>query len=206
MNSEINLAPADELIRYLCLFRRAFVAMQKYVQVQDEEGILLMAWIADTLHNIPSLLWRYGKPPNNTPTQLAAWIEAFPQIVRNCSAPDHLIAACSRIFSPEGATMELELANDLRDLDVAPLDQMAIHLDLFYRACLAIRWRQPKRLPWRTRDQDWELRRLETTELMGHMADVLAPVPVGLVHWNQFDQEHFKQQTRTLWEKWPDGV
>jgi hypothetical protein len=206
MKPELSIAPAPELIRYLCLFHRAFVAMQRYVEDQDEDGIILMAWIADTIHNVPDMLWRYDPNTNwHGPAQTAAWMNAFPQIVRGTAAPNRIIAACEHIFSPEGATEELALSADLSDLDLAPPDQLAAHIDLFYHACLSFRWLQGRGLPWRSRDKHWAARQAEITEAMRRMANVLVQAPIGLVHWRQFDKERFAQEARSIWVDWPAG-
>lgn len=175
MQPEISIAPTPELIRYLALFRRTFLAMQKYVEEQDEDGILLMAWTADALHNIPGMLWRY--PPQESTDaypvanmqRLTTWVNNFPQVVTKCAPPDHIIAACESIFSPKGTAAELALSEDLSDLDLAPSHQIAAHVDLFYSACLAFRWRQGTH--WREFDEHWQEARIGKILIIGKMAN-----------------------------------
>jgi hypothetical protein len=206
MDTQISIAPTSELIRFLCLFRRTFIAMQRFVREQDEDGIILMAWIADALHNVPGMLWRYDPAQDwNGPQQMKRWMAQFPDGVRSCAPPDHIQFACINVFSAAGATAELALAEDLSDLDLAPPEQMAAYLDLFYRACITIRWRQAPHMPWRTLDEHWASARSGKIEAMSRMAELLAQAPVGLVHWGQFDRDDFTRQARSIWQTWPAG-
>src|SRR5579871_4160030 len=162
MDDDLHIAPIHELIRYLCLFRRWFVASQGYVRHQDTAGVILAAWIADALHNVPTMLWRYDpKADWNGPAQLAAWMKSFPKVVRKQGAPARIAADCDAIFSPAGAWAELHLDKDLSDLDLAPAEKMAAYLDIFRDACLYIRWRHGP-YPWKETSEHWQAHEAET--------------------------------------------
>jgi predicted metal-dependent HD superfamily phosphohydrolase len=204
MNDDFNIAPTEVLIRYLCLFRRWLLAAQRYVQNHDEHGVFLSAWIADALHNIPTMLWRYDPSTNwNSPQELADWIKVFPQVVRKQGAPARIASECDAIFSPEGAVEELHLRDDLSDLDLARPRMMSAYLDLLYSACVGIRTRPGGENPWTQKSEFWQEREAETTAAMGRIADVLVEVPCALVHWSTFDEARFTAQATALWEDWP---
>src|SRR5579862_9111044 len=56
-----SIAPTTVLIRYLDIFRRWFLATNRYAESGDQNGLLLSAWIADALHNVPSMLYGEGR-------------------------------------------------------------------------------------------------------------------------------------------------
>ena len=207
--TEICIAPTLELIRYLCLFHRVFEAMQMFMKAQDEDGIVLMAWIADAIHNVPAMLWRYDATFDPAcrgwAKSTADWMIAFPQVVGECMPPAHIMAACEAIFSDQNTAAELGLSDDFHDLDLAPPEKLATYIDLCYHACLAIRWRQIARTPWRQKDPHWSDQQAYTMSLMGKIAELLVLLPYGLTHWHDVDEEAFTQAARQHWENWPAG-
>lgn len=200
MPTEVNIIATPELIRYLALFHRFFATMRAYVRDQDEDGIVLITLIADALHNVPDMLWRRNSKDDTE--RMADWIKGYPLGLRNSAPPARILTTCDAIISLEGVAAELGLTDDLSNLDLAPPEAIAAHVDLFYHACLEIRWRH--RHPWSTGNAHWEERREGTKLAMEKLAEILADVPTGLVHWHQFDEAGFAQKASPLWN-WPEG-
>ena len=111
--TEICIAPTPELIRYLCLFQRIFEGMRRVVKEQDEDVIVLMAWIADAIHNVPAMIWRCDPTDEARSKSIAAWVVAFPQVVRECIPPAHIMTACEASFSYQGAAAESPIGTSL---------------------------------------------------------------------------------------------
>ena len=196
MRLERKIAPASEWIRYLTIFRRAFAAMRDYSEQRDREGMVLGLWIADALHHVSSMLCHYDPVSWHTPEEIGNWMRTFPQVVRRYGAPASIITDCDYIFSPENALAELKLKEDLSDLNLAPDETLERYLDLFYQACLWIRLRPASLQPWSKLEQIWTEEKETLALAGGRLCSTLYPVPEGLVHWNEFDEQGFLVKAR----------
>ncbi len=205
MPDDLRIAPAPELVRYLCLFHRWLTATQRYIRNHDRDGILLSAWIADTVHNVPGMLWHYDPGTFwNSPAQLAKWTETFPQVVKEQNAPERIAADCDYIFSPVGAAQELGLADDLADIDLAPPEKLVLYLELIYRAYVGVRYR-PGPDPWLNKEDGWRSRQAAVKERLGRLAGVLIDVPPALVHWSALNEDAFAERIHFYLATWPAG-
>ena len=134
-----QLAPDAVLVRYLALFHRFLSAVVEYTWDGDKPGILMGGYLADALHNVPSMLWYTGEDAYYTPVIMNRRMENFPEQIWERAAPERLVEDSRHILSAEGGARELGLCNDLADLHLAPLPRMRIYLNLLYRACLSMR-------------------------------------------------------------------
>lgn len=84
-------APPEEMVRYLAAFRRAFSAIAAYTEKRDRAGLLLGGYLADALHNVPSMLWHCDESEWHNPRDMRAWLEyEFFDRLRSLSAPPAL--------------------------------------------------------------------------------------------------------------------
>lgn len=74
MEATPKLAPPEALVRYLAPFRRAFAAVATYARRRDRGGLLLGGYVADALHNVPAVLWRYDESAWHAPAAMRDWL------------------------------------------------------------------------------------------------------------------------------------
>jgi hypothetical protein len=127
------------LVRYLAVFHRFLAAIVEYTDKDDKAGMFLGGWLADALHNVPSMLWFTEAGAYHNPTNMDIWVEVFPGKIQSRAAPERLVEESKDILSAEGGAQELGLADDLADLDFAVLPRLRVYLDMLYRACLSMR-------------------------------------------------------------------
>ena len=143
LNREPLLAPAPVLLRCLAVFHRFFTAVEDYSRADDKAGMLLIGYLADALHNVPGMLWHCDKADVwRTPDSMDAWMLDFPDHIRKKAAPERIIADGERILSAENSAQTLGAragVADIVDLDLCPLREMRLYLDLIYHACLSMR-------------------------------------------------------------------
>lgn len=113
----VVLAPAEEIVHFLAVFRRAFLFIRA-CENDDRVGMVFGGWLADTLHNVSARLCHYdlGGWQDGRPT-------AFPQYVGQ-HAPEAVASVCSRIFAAEHDLTDLGLEPDLGDMDLAPAHKL----------------------------------------------------------------------------------
>ena len=152
---KLILAPTEEIIRSLAVFRRAFLVIRAQGGTQDRAGQLFGGWLANTLHNVPSGLCYHGTE---------GWVDSrpavFPRYVRRY-APEPIASNCAWIFSSEDDPAELGLQADLSDLDLAPPEKLRQYLSIFYYACLTMRLMQnygTGRAFWKDVETKWSAR------------------------------------------------
>jgi hypothetical protein len=193
------LAPAPVLVGHLAVFRRALVAIDGYTRIGDKEGMLLGGYLANALHNVPSMLWNCRADEWFSPEKMEEFLNEFPAFAEEKGAPERLVADCQRILSPEGAARELGLRDDLSDLDLAPLPKMRVYLDVLYWACLSMRLMRNhghRPMPaFRDLPQVWTDRAEEQATFNGRVAAALEPVPSALVRWGNFDEARFRRHS-----------
>ncbi len=196
---DLQLAPTPTLVRYLAVFQRFLDAVVDYTHDGDKLGMLLGGWLADALHNVPGMLWHCDPNAWHNPAGMDAWMNEFPERMREKSAPERLVADSRRILSAESGTQALGLRDDVADLDLAPLPKMCIYLNLLYDACLSMRFlrnvrRRSSPAIWQGVEQAWS-EMAEQADAQAHfngvIASVLRPVPAALVRWGSFDAEQF---------------
>ena len=200
--SEAILAPTQELVHFLAVFRRAFLAIQKAAVDNDREAMLLGGGVANALHNVPSRLISYDSTGSR---RIDDRPETFPRLVRE-HAPARIATVCNHIFSSYHDAEELGLGPDLSDLHLAPPEKMGEYLFILCRAFLGIRLmgNHGEREPlWLTPKPDWPPSADEQGMFYGRLAELLQPIPAGLVHWDQFDEEAFWRAARRLWGRTP---
>lgn len=140
LDREPLLAPDAVSIRFLAAFHRFFTATLDYTRAQDKAGMLLVGGLADTLHNVPAMLWhRDSSDAWRTPEGMEAWMADFPEYIRKQYAPERLIADSKRILSAENGAQTLGLRSDLANLDLCPASEMRPYLNLLYDTCLSMR-------------------------------------------------------------------
>jgi hypothetical protein len=81
------MAPPDELVRYLAIIRRTFVAIEDSAATGDRDRLLLALWAADAIHNVPSMLRHYSPDHWHSPDEIARWMRGFQRQVRGYDAP-----------------------------------------------------------------------------------------------------------------------
>jgi hypothetical protein len=193
----IELAPASELVRYLAIFQRAFVAIENYTRTEDKAGMLLGGWIADALHNVPGLLINYSPDAWYNPVRMDEWMHDFPEEMEERELPPHLVRDCRAIFARAGTAQELQLQDDLSDIDIAPPPKMRGYLTILYHACLGMRlirrYGHRSHTPWKGLESLWTDEADERAEDNSLTVQMLCPLPKGLVHWSQFDEARFRQ-------------
>lgn len=195
---ETTLAPMRELVHFLAVFHRAFLTIQEAAVNHDREAMLLGGGVANALHNVPSRLIHHDPTGSH---HIDDRPEAYPCIVRQ-HAPSRIAALCTHIFSSDGDPEELGLSPDLSDLHLAPPEKFDEYVYILYRACLGIRLMgnhgdiEPL---WLTPKPNWYQSADEQGVFYGQLAHLLQPIPAGLVHWDQFDEEAFWRAARQMW-------
>jgi hypothetical protein len=190
----IVLPLRDALIWYLAVFRRLFVRMDAAATDEDREAMWVCQWAADALHNVPSLLRRYEDRSQHyawyTPADAERQLLAFPEFISEIGGPEPGVALARELVSQQGAAAELGLAPDLRDLDLAPELELHGLLDLLFRLSIGMRQRTPRAI---LAEGCWAY-----CEFQGRNNAILArlakELPVGLVHWRQFDAAAFRER------------
>ncbi len=190
---KLILAPPEQIIHSLAVFRRAFLIIRAYGGTQDRAGQLFGGWLANTLHNVPSSLCYH---------RTKGWVDSrptvFPRYVRRY-APEPIAANCAWIFSSENDPAELGLQADMSGLDLAPPEKLRQYLSIFYYACLTMRLMQNHgtgRAFWQDVETKWSARADDYGAYCAVLADVLHDVPTALVHWSRFDEREFWRQAR----------
>jgi len=215
--SEINIAPTDELIRFLCLFRRWLNYFERCIKLDDNDGTLLCIWIADAVHNVPLRLCYYDPDPTDfySLARQTIWVNSFPQAIRDDGAPDRIVQDCESIFSTDDVYKELGLDEDLSNLNLAPPDKIEDFINLVYNFCITVRFSLPTKptlgnyllnrlkhfwriicfkglLRWhhyRVYERFREKRYPEYSVWIVEQAGSLQQAATGLVHWDNFDED-----------------
>lgn len=197
-----SLAPASELVRYLAVFHRAFAAIERYRRDEDWEGAYRSGWLADTLHNAPSVVLNYGADVWYTPERMNEIFEAASIDMTKIGASAHLVRDFYHIFSPQGTAAELGLRDDLSDLSPPPPQKARYYADYLRLEFVAIRhirsYGEWKPLPWSVAQEKWSEEASKVARLNGHLARAVLPLLVGLVHWETFDEAAFFDRTIAL--------
>ena len=196
MHKDPQIAPPAAFLRYIAVFHRAFVAIDDYTRRGDRPGMLLGGWLADALHNVPSLLWHYSPDGWHSPQNTDAWLTAFPGKMQRRGAPEDVVRDSERIVAHGGEAHELGIRDDLGDFDLAPTESLDTYLETIYLAFLSMRvmrnYGARPHATWQGLEQVWTERADAQAAFNGLMASVLLPVPSGLVRWGQFDKAAFR--------------
>jgi len=138
MQRDNPIAPLPVMVRYLAIFRRTFAFTADSADPSTPERVLLGGYLADALHNVPDMLWRYNEEASyQTPRDLEVWItQGTPHRLLDHGASESVLAECRRIvgISPAAAAEELHLHSDLANVDLAPRERLSGYLKVFYRA------------------------------------------------------------------------
>jgi hypothetical protein len=207
--SEPNLAPLQEIVRYLAMFERMFEAMDSYFRAGDKDGILLGGWLADALHNVPDTLWNCTSRTGYTLEETQAWLINFVEGLRRKEAPERILSDAQCILSSEHSAAVLGLRDDLTDVDLAPLAGLNTYLYRLYYACVELRAMinhgnnplrnlprplvfRPKYKPWDNLESVWTSDADELAASHSLLVAVLRPLPQALVKWSDFDAEGYE--------------
>lgn len=213
MHGTYQPAPLPEWVYYLAVFHRAFVAIRDYGEQQDRDGMLMGGFLADALHNVPNLLYRYGHDVVYTPKHMPELLNAFPNTIEAIGGSFRLVEDARRIVSRDGAASELGLRPDTQNDVLAPPDAQNRYLNLLYTACLFMRtatnfnhwhrwdgsfpaWRE---MPW---VRSAALKR--KGQRNGLLAGALEPIPAALVRWHEFDEPSFWQERQSRIDSLPE--
>jgi hypothetical protein len=167
--------------------------MEEAAASGDREAMWLYPWAAYTLHNVPDMLRLYDDTSSCEKQEGAARrLLALPKFLAQKGAPPRLSVLGERLGSQKGAHEELGLAVDLRDLDLAPNRELDEHLQTLYQFCLETRqvWSWPHKELGEDGWSDCEFQG-RNNGVIGRTAKLL---PVGLVHWHEFDPSAFKAE------------
>jgi hypothetical protein len=197
----LTIAPPEELVRYLAIFRRFLRSFASSSRSGDRQRLILAGWIADALHNVPGLLYRYEPKVWSSPEQIDRWVRAFPRSIGPRGAPAEIAAECLTIFAHHGASGELALRAGLSKLNVAPPEKMKHYLRLLYGFCLdtrTLRSYSDPCAPWGDVNSRWDDQGDSMVAFYGLVAEVLLPIPRALVHWSTFDERAFWHSTLSM--------
>lgn len=206
MHGEMVLAPAGKIVDYLAVLLRFFGAAGGS---SDPEDTLLMGHVADTLHNVPQMIWRYDHEGWWKPAQVNGWIKEFPDILEKRGAPPVVAARCRSILSFDGAAQELGVSDDFAELDLAPPEKLERSLELITNGLLAMRMIRIYGVrpgeSWDGMREKWPPQASDAGKLNALLATALLPLPRGLVHWEMFDEARFLAGARGLAAKVSDS-
>jgi hypothetical protein len=190
------MAPAEKIGRHLAIFHRFFTAWDEAASAQDLERLWLCQWVADTLHNVPTMLTCDHDFPFWSTAPIESWVTRFPAYLSAMpGTPPRLVDESRVILSFSKPWERLALQEDLSDLDLAPLSQFAWSMRIFGWAFLEMR----QRANWEDMspaDWEWTVRLGAAAQ---PIAQALAPLPAGLVHWRDFDLAGFRKRIHEVW-------
>lgn len=208
MPNEMKLAPIPEIVRYLAVFHRAFTVIANYKDKNPDEA-LLGGYLADALHNVPTVLWNYDEANWDKPSETDHWISlGLPHMVAGYGAPEPIVALCSQVVTKKGVAAELGLSDDLSNLDLSPPDALSRYTVVIHLLCLTLRMvrndgnytivslpGQERRLtPWRDLAALWTSEADEYSLYCAYLAQTFLPVFPALVRWKTFDEDVWLQE------------
>jgi hypothetical protein len=203
---EMQLAPPEEFVRYMAIFRRSFRAIHTYSIQQNIAGMLLGGELTDALHTVPIMLWHYSpKMPQYSPLAIESWLNRFPIVLRKSGATEAIVQECMKILDRAGGAQELGLNERLDNYDPAPKGKMEIYLQMLHQACLQMRHRHYVTTSWDALDPDIITEVTYNGAWNGWLARALMDLPVGLVRWRKFNERAFCKHAMDMAVHLPEG-
>ena len=195
-------APPEEMVRYLAPLRRALGSVVAHAAKRDRAGLLLDGYVADALHNVPSMLWHYDEASWHRPSRMRLWLErGFPETLRRMAAPPGLVEEAQRIVAQAGASDVLGLPGGPEQVRLPPLDRLRVCLERLYRACVTIRglrnmgaWPERGWPPWIGLDEQVTAEDDEFGAACDEIARAFVPLPAAVVSWPTFEEQAFEHE------------